>query len=347
MRDTPKIGKTETEEELPAMSEMTNAERLYAESVVIDATCPIEYWADRVAAWREGGVTCCVVTVAAVDSAREALRNIASMYALIRARGSGLRLATSSADIRDAKRRGELAVVFHFQGAEPIEYELDLLEVFWRLGVRVVQLAYNRRNPLCDGCEEAPDAGLSTLGRRAVAEMNRLGILIDVSHTGERSAREAIELSTAACVASHSNAAAVHASARNISDELIRAIAGSGGVIGINGFPGFVADAERPTLDQFIDHMVHIGDLVGIDHVGLGIDFYEATRAEYDTYVAAGEWSPAVYAPPPWYFPSGMESASGLSRLTERLLQRDFREDDVGAILGGNWLRVYDDVWGA
>ena len=145
------------------MPDMTDAERLHAGAVVLDATCPIEHWADHSAAWREGGATC-AVTVASTESARETLRTIASMYALLRERPSELRLATSVEDILEAKRRGELAVVFHFQGTEPIEYDVDLIEVFWRLGVRVIQLAYNRRNPLCDGCEEPVDAGLSTLG---------------------------------------------------------------------------------------------------------------------------------------------------------------------------------------
>jgi membrane dipeptidase len=329
------------------MPDMTDAERLHADAVVLDATCPIEHWTDHNAAWREGGATCCAVTVASTESARETLRTIAWMYALLRERPSELRLATSVEDILEAKRRGELAVVLHFQGTEPIEYDVDLLEVFWRLGVRVIQLAYNRRNPLCDGCEEPVDAGLSTLGRRAIAEMNRLGIVVDVTHTGQRSALEAIELSSAACVASHSNASAVHANPRNISDELIRAIAGSGGVVGINGFPSFVADSPRPTLDQFIDHMAHVGDLVGLEHVGLGIDYYDGTRGDYDAFIASGAWSPATYGPPPWHYPSGIESASGLVRLTERLLQRGFGEDDVRGILGGNWLRVYGDVWGS
>lgn len=322
------------------------AEQLHAEAVIVDAACPGETWRERIGSWQAGGATACAVTVAMTDTARAALSNLADMHALIRERPGELRLATSVSDIHAAKRDGELAVVFHFQGAEAVEYEPALVEAYWRLGVRIIQLAYNRRNPLCDGCEELADTGLSALGRTVIAEMNRLGIVIDVSHTGLRSSLEAIEASSAPCIASHSNAEAVHPSARNLADELIRAIAASGGVIGANAFPSFVSDAPEPTIDQLIDHMAYIADLVGVQHVGLGLDYYYATRERYDEWVASGSWSPQAYPPPPWSYPSGVQDASRLGRLTERLLERGFDGDAVRGILGENWLRVYGEVWG-
>jgi membrane dipeptidase len=249
------------------------------------------------------------------------------------------------ADLRAAKDAGELAVILHFQGTGPLEYEPALVEAYWRLGVRVVQLAYNRRNPLCDGCEEPADAGLSVLGRRMIAELNRVGILVDVSHTGVRSSLEAIEASSAPCVASHANAFAVHAHPRNLPDELIKAVAESGGVIGLNGYPAFVSGDVQPTLDQLIDHAVHIESLVGPGHVGLGLDYYEMARGEYDRWVAAGLWSPENYPPPPYEYPAGIERPSGLPALTARLFERGFDEEGVRGILGENWLRVYEQVW--
>jgi membrane dipeptidase len=208
-----------------------------------------------------------------------------------------------------------------------------------------VQLAYNRRNPLCDGCEEPGDAGLSLLGRRAIAEMNRLGILVDVSHTGIRSSREAIAASAAPCVASHSNAAAVHPSPRNLPDEVIRAIAESGGVVGINGFPSFVAPGTRPSLDQYIDHIFHVAEVAGPEHVALGIDYWSGTEQQYEQLLADGTWSRDTYGPPPWHYPAGIEDASTLVNLTERLLDRGYGEAEVRGVLGENWLRVYDEVW--
>lgn len=318
---------------------------VHADAIVIDGACPTRYWHAHRDEWIAGGATACALTVGGMGPAREAVYETANALALIR-QTADLRLATSVPDIRRAKADGELAVVLHLQGTEPVEYEPALLEVYWGLGVRIVQLAYNRRNPLCDGCEEPQDAGLSALGHRVVSEMNRLGILVDVSHTGVKSSLEAIEASSAPCIASHSNAFAVQPNRRNLPDELIKAIADSGGVIGINGFPAFVAATDRPTLDQFIDHIAYIDGLVGPGHVGLGIDYHEGHRAEYDAAIASGIWSAENYGPPPYNYPCGLESPSRLGRLTERLLERGYRKDAIRGVLGENLLRVYNAVWG-
>jgi membrane dipeptidase len=320
---------------------------LHDRALVLDAVCPGEHWFDNYREWIAGGANACAISVGSDGPARHALYALAHTYRFVREHDDELRLATSVPDIRTAKTDGKLAVILHFQGTMPMEYEPDLLEAFWRLGVRVIQLAYNTRNPLCDGCEEPSDAGLSVLGRRAVAEMNRLGILVDVTHTGTRSSLEAIEVSTAPCIASHSNAAAVQPNSRNLPDELIRAIAASGGVIGMNGFPSFVHSQHRPSLDRFIDHFVYIDSLVGSGHVGIGLDYYAGGQAEYESLIAAGNWNPANYGPPPYHYPAGLETPAGLRRLTERLIERGYQDDEVIGILGENWLRVYEEVWGS
>ncbi len=326
------------------MSVATGPERLHAEAIIVDGTCPGGHWRANVDTWLSGGTTCCVLSVGGPHGAVGALYDIADAYQFIRQREE-LRLATTVEQIREAKASGQLAVVLQFQGTQPIEYETALIEAYWRLGVRVVQLAYNRRAPVCDGCEEPNDAGLSVFGRRVVAELNRLGMVVDVSHTGVRSSLEAIEVSTAPVIASHSNAAAVHPNQRNLPDDLIRAIASSGGTIGMNGWPSFVSADSRPTLDQYIDHMSYIADLVGCEHVALGVDYWNGTQAQYDKYVAEGTWHPDNYPPPPWPYPAGMEDASGFPSLTSRMLERGFGPDDVRGILGENLLRVYEKVW--
>lgn len=318
----------------------------HSDAIVIDGTCPGEHWREAFSSWPSGGASACVVSVAAWESCRETMDRLGEMFRMVR-ESDELRLATSTADIRTAKRDGKLAVVLHFQGTCPFEYDPDLVEVYHRLGVRVVQLAYNVRSPAADGCEEPGNAGLSRFGRQLVAELNRAGIVVDVSHTGHASSMDAAEASTAPCIASHSNAAAVHPSRRNLQDDLIKAIAGGGGVIGVNGFPAFVADTTTPTLDQYIDHMAYIAELVGPDHVAIGLDYTgrNPPMAEYEQLIAAGHWSRESYPPPPWHYPSGLEDASGLPNLTQRLLQRGFSGQDVRGILGENWLRVFDAVW--
>ena len=174
-----------------------------------------------------------------------------------------LPLAADTAGIRAAKRDGKLAAVLHFQGTCPFEYDLDLAEVYWRLGVRVVQLAYDVRARPRTGARNRATRG--SAGRPPlVAEFNRLGMVVDVSHTGHASSMEAVAASAAPFIASHSNAAAVHSSRRNLQDDLIRAIADSGGVIGVNGYPAFVADTATPALDQYIDHLAYIAGWSGL-----------------------------------------------------------------------------------
>jgi membrane dipeptidase len=329
-------------------SHLADLPQAHSDAIIIDGTCPGEHWSEAYSSWSAGGASACVVSVAAWESCRETMDRIGEFFRLVR-ESDELRLATDTAGIRAAKRDGKLAAVLHFQGTCPFEYDLDLAEVYWRLGVRVVQLAYNVRSPAADGCEEPGDAGLSRFGRQLVAELNRLGMVVDVSHTGHASSMDAVEASTAPVIASHSNAAAVHPSRRNLQDDLIRALAGSGGVIGINGYPAFVADTATPTLDQYVDHMTYIADLVGPAHIGIGLDYTSRNppMAEYEQLIAAGHWSRESYPPPPWHYPSGLDEASGLPNLTRRLLQRGFSEQDVRGILGENWLRVFDAVWGA
>jgi membrane dipeptidase len=319
---------------------------VHSDAIVIDGTCPGEHWREAFSSWSSGGASACVVSVASLEGCRDTLDRLGEVFRLVN-QTDELCLATDTAAIRAAKRDGRLAVVLHFQGTGPFEDDLGLAEIYWRLGVRVVQLAYNVRGLAADGCEEPGNAGLSRFGRQLVAELNRLGIVVDISHTGHASSLDAVESSTAPVIASHSNAAAVHPSRRNLQDDLIRALAGSGGVIGINGYPAFVADAGKPTLDQYIDHMAYIAELVGPAHVGIGLDYTtrDLPMADYEQLIASGAWTRESYPPPPWHYPSGLDDGSGLPNLTSRLLERGFSEQDVRGILGENWLRVFDAVW--
>jgi membrane dipeptidase len=315
--------------------------------MVIDGTCPGDHWRDAYETWREGGVSCCVVSVAVSVDCRTAIAQMAELFRFVRERADTLVIADSTRAIETARKNGLLAVVLQFQGTHPLEYDPNLVELYWRLGVRVIQLAYNHRSPVCDGCEEPANAGLSRLGRTVVGEMNRLGIVVDVSHTGERASFEAIEVSSSPVVASHSNAAQVHASPRNISDELIQAIAASGGVIGAVGFPAFVSSSSVPTLDEYIDHMVHVSELVGPQHAAIGLDYWfrDPPRSLYDELIRSGDWSPTTYPPPPWRYPEGLDDASHFPTLAQRLLGRGFSTSETAGIMGENWMRVFKRVW--
>jgi membrane dipeptidase len=327
---------------------------VHATSIVIDAVCPLVKDDPQYLDWyRAGGVTAVAPTIATTEGARVALSRLAAWHRLLRER-EDLLLVTRACDIETAKRVGRIGIYFHMQGTDPIEDELNLIDVYKALGVGMVQLTYNVKNRVGHGCEERTDAGLSHFGVKLVERLNAARVIVDCSHTGLRTSLEAIECSTGPVVLSHSNAASVYDVARNVPDVLIDAIARSGGVIGAVGFPGMVAGKGAPSLDDFIAHLDALVQRAGIDSVGLGIDYYigqagvasdEAALHTYNQKVQAGVWGSA-YPPPPHRYPSGIETPRTLPHLTERLLERGYAEADVRKILGANWLRLMRSVWG-
>jgi len=328
---------------------------LHRDSIVIDAVCPLVMNDASYLDWyRQGGITAVAPTVGGWDNARSALKRVAGWHHVLRERNDVLLLVRRAHDIEVAKECGRLGIFLHLQGADPIEDDIDLVDLYKTLGVGVIQLTYNVKNRVGDGCEERTDAGLSRFGIQLIQRLNEARVIVDCSHTGLRTALEAVEYSSAPVILSHANVASVHQSPRNVSNQLIDAIAQSGGVVGVAGFPAFVGATTSPTLDQFIAHIDAIVQRVGIDHAGLGIDYYwgqagvatdEEAMATYKEAVAEGRWSTA-YPPPPHHYPAGIETPRTLPNLTRRLLARGYRESDVRKILGANWLRVMRNVWG-
>lgn len=326
---------------------------LHATSIVIDGTCPLLRRREFVDWYIEGGVTACCPTVGSTAPAEETLRNLGAWKRFIASRGDLLQVM-SPADIAEANARRKLGLIFHFQGADPIENDLNLVEAYHALGVRMVQLTYNVRNRVGDGCEEKADAGLSNFGVDLVKRLNENRIVVDCSHTGYRTTMDALEISSAPTVFSHANAYSVHPSPRNIRDDQIKAAAATGGLVGVNGFPPFVGSSTRPSLDDFIRHIDYMVELVGIDHVALGIDYYEGMHpvaneeeaaAFFKQQLAQRRWSEASYPPPPHHYPKEIATPTELPNLTARLLQRGYSTDDVRKLIGGNWLRVFTAVW--
>lgn len=344
---------------LEPSQEMTvtdDARRIHDEAIVIDAVCPLLMDPAHLGLYQEGGCTVVAPTVAGFEGgAAVALRSLGRWLKLVRERDD-LTLIRSAADVEAAKREGKLGILPHFQGTEPIEDSLDLVDAYKELGVGIIQLAYNVKNRVGDGCEERTDAGLSRFGLKLIERMNRARVIVDCSHTGYRTTMEAIAASTAPVVFSHANPRAVHPSPRNIQDDQYRAIAATGGLVGMVGYPAFVSASPRPSLDQFIAHIDHTVALIGIDHVALGIDYFlgqdpicppDAAAALYRSFIESGAWTAESYPPPPYIYPAGIETPAGLPALTARLLERGYAAEDVRKILGGNWVRVYRAVWGA
>ncbi|ROQ01806.1 membrane dipeptidase [Stella humosa] len=333
----------------------TDPVELYRSAIVIDATCPLLDRKGFLDSYRRGGVTALCPTVGATGGAAETFRALTGWLAHVREQDD-LLLVRRAADIDEAKRSGRIGIIVHFQGADPVEDDLALLDGYHAMGLRMLQLAYNVKNRVGDGCEERTDAGLSRFGIALIERLEALRIVLDCSHTGYRTTMEAMERATRPVVFSHSNPRTVKESPRNIGDDQIRAVAATGGLIGMNGFPAFVAARQRPTVDDLIDHIDYTVQLVGDEHVGLGIDYYQGqhpfvdeaeARRLYDGWVAAGHWNPANYPPPPYHYPQGIETPDKLPHLAERLSARGYGDDSILKILGRNWQRVFREVWGA
>lgn len=259
--------------------------------------------------------------VMAKDCNLRVSQEIDAILGQIEAGGPNVRLALSAADIRRAHAEGALAVLINIEGAEAIEGDLALLRNFYRLGVRMMGLVWNYSNEVADGAgEEGRGGKLTKFGRQVVKEMNRLGMLIDLAHITAPGFFEVLELSEHPVLFTHGNCRALHDHARNLTDEQIKALAAKGGVFGISIVDSFMGKPANG-LTAVADHIDHVVQLLGnADHVAYGTDFDGAT-------------------PPP-----GLEDVTKLPNLTAELLRRGYSEADMAKILGGNYLRVYEQV---
>lgn len=247
-------------------------------------------------------------------------------------------LVESVEDIRRAKNEGKLAVIFHFQGSNPVDNDPCMVEFYYRLGIRHILLVYNLKNPVGDGCKERTDAGLSRFGEQLVAEMNRVGMIVDCSHTGYRTSMDVMQISTMPVVFSHSNAIAVNDHPRNLRDEQIDACAATGGVIGVNGVGIFLGKNDCSPENQ-LRHIDYIAERVGSEHIGLASDYLYHREVSRPT-----AWNPPHVGDVPW--PEiNYAQPEQVPELTDLLLTRGYSEQQVHGILGDNWLRVATRVW--
>jgi membrane dipeptidase len=333
---------------------MSEPPSIHDDAVVIDATCPLLYDLGRFREYQRGGVTVACPTVLPDGGPAGTLKRLGAWHRLIREEKS-LMLVRTVADIAEAKKSGRMGIMLHFQGADPIENDVDYIDAYKALGVGMIQLTYNVKNRLGDGCEERTDAGLSRFGIAAIRRMNEAGVVVDVSHTGYRTTMEAMEASTRPVVFSHACSQAVYDSQRNIRDDQIKAAAATGGLVGVAAVPFFISPEKRPGMEHFLAHLRYMVDLVGPDHVALGLDYYtgqhpyaneEAAMAAYRANTSSGRWTASNYPPPPYYYPEGMETPDRLANLTQALSRDGFSDAEVRKIIGENWVRVFRDVWG-
>jgi membrane dipeptidase len=243
-------------------------------------------------------------------------------------------------DIQAARREGKLAVTFDIEGGGALDGRVEMVELYYELGVRWMLFAYNKNNLLGGGCKDN-DGGLTAFGRTVLAEMERIGMVPCCSHTGYRTTMEVMECANGPVIFSHSNPSALWPHRRNISDEAIKACAATGGVVGINGIGPFLGhnDSSTETIVRHIDYVVQ---LVGPEHVGLGLD-YVFDQEELATYV---RMNPEVF-PPSEYgsVPQAFVRPEQLPEIAAHLGRLGYDERALRAILGGNHLRVARQAW--
>jgi membrane dipeptidase len=296
----------------------------------------------------EGGVNAANVTFALEENWDKTLHNFERHLAKID-KSPLLMLCKTADDVLAAKQKGRLGIVIGTQGASMIgdQDQFWRIEAMTRMGLRFLGLAYTTANALGDGCGEKRDAGLTYLGEDLIALVNTLPLMLDLSHCGHRTRAEAAALARAP-VCTHSNSDELRSNGRNTTDATVKAMAAKGGMIGVCGLPQSLAN-ETPTLDDLLNHLDHFVKLVGVDHVGIGMDYVEAFQ-EAATVVAPPSvvtWRtrrPDIFGPLSAFgrqsYPIGVESVRKLPNLTQGLFDRGYSESDVKALLGGSWLRA-------
>lgn len=290
---------------------------------------------------KRGGVQAGLVTTAVLETTEVAIGAINLWHRAARRAPDEVCVVTSVPELRTAVAEGKFAAVIHFQGSVPLGADLELVDAFHRLGLRVMQLTYNYAGLVGDGCLEERDAGLTVFGRQVVERMQHVGVAVDLAHAGRRTCLDALELARTPMIVSHANARAVHDSPRNLDDEVIKKVAATGGVIGLCPFQSFVSSDPLPTLEQLLDHAVHIADRVGPGHLSLGTDFNNEDEDAFDYY----GYDPRYYPRPPWTWPAGLSWWHDIANLTPALERRGFSTNEITGILGENLLRALDPAW--
>ena len=252
----------------------------------------------------------------------------------------------SVSDIDEAGKTGRTGIILGFQNSSPIGDNLSLVQVFHTLGIRIMQLTYNNQSLLGAGCYEVKDAGLTNFGRNVIREMNRLGMIIDVSHTSETTCLDAIEFSARPIAVTHANPLTFHNVVRNKSDDLLIQLAESGGMLGFSLYPLHLADGTDCSLDSFCQMVGKTADLIGVEHLGIGSDLCLGWDASYLEYMRSGKWNTvpktdsSISTGIEWPdYPVWFRSARDLQNIAVGLANAGFSEEEVRLILGGNWYR--------
>ena len=302
-------------------------------------------WSEKIfRQMRDGGLDAVHVTITYHENFRETVHNIEAWNRRFERFSEMIVQGFDAGDIDRARETGRTAIFYGAQNPSCIEDDIGLVEVLHRLGLRFMQLSYNNQSLLAAGCYEAEDTGLTRMGREVVAEMNRVGMVVDMSHSGERSTLEAIGHSTRPVAITHANPASWHPARRNKSDTVLRALAESGGMLGFSVYPHHLRDGGACGLRDFCEMIARTADLMGVEHLGIGTDLCQDQPDSVVEWMRAGRWtrardygegsaeSPGFPPMPDWF-----RDNRDFARIAGGLREAGFSTAEVAAVMGGNW----------
>jgi membrane dipeptidase len=331
---------------------------LYSSAMVIDSLCaPFDLEmapsAEALAAVRQSGITAINCTISTPDF-EETLNNLANVQKLADEHADAFQIVRRHSDLARLKSENKMGIMFGFQQTAFLEQVPDRIATFRKLGVRIMQLAYNKRSKFGDGCLEPGNAGITGLGHYAVRKMNELGVAVDLSHSGYRTISDGIARSEKPVLISHAGCAAVYPHPRNVPDEILKALADRGGYFGVYLMPYLVASPTVPTREHVLDHLVHAIHVCGGDHVGIGSDGFvqkivltPETKAAFDQNIEQrrqlGIGAPGEDRYP--YVPD-LNGPDHMLVIADELAKRGQPASVIEKVLGANFQRVIGEIWG-
>ena len=319
---------------------------LHEKSIIIDGLVIAKWDRDLFEDMRKGGITAANCTVSVWEGFQATVNNICDMNNLIEANKDIVTQIRTTQDILDAKRDGKSGILYGFQNANAFEDKIGYVETFKQLGVGIVQMAYNTQNLVGTGCYER-DGGLSGFGQEIVAEMNRVGIMCDLSHVGAKTSEEVILASKKPVCYSHCLPSGLKDHPRNKSDEELKFIADHGGFVGVTMFAPFLKNGIDSTIEDYVEAIDYIVNICGEDCVGIGTDFTQGHDQNFFEWLTHDKG----YARRLTRFgkivnPLGIRTLGEFPNLTEALSRHGWSDSKVEKIMGANWVNVLKDVWG-
>ena len=302
---------------------------------------------------RDGGVDAVHVTIVYHESFRETVDQISKWNRLFAAHDDLIMHGTTAADIDRAKETNRTAIFFGFQNPSPIEADIDLVEILHTLGARFMQLTYNNQSLLATGCYEEHDTGVTRMGREVIKEMNRVGMVIDMSHSADRSTIEAADLSERPIAITHANPHAWHPALRNKHDDVIRAVTSNGGMMGFSLYPHHLKDKSDCTVESFCQMVADAATTYGVEHFGIGSDLCQDQPDSIVEWMRVGRWTKGIdfgegsatapgFPPQPAWFASNLD----FDNIERGLQSVGFSDVEVAGLMGDNWYRFFADGFG-